>query len=99
MTETPDLLQIVTALKQQVDEKKFIDVGPDVVKELPANQKAKVTKALVVLKDMGYQVHYVRMRQLGSGERTNVRVLVGPDVTQKDTWLNRKNIQPVELGD
>lgn len=83
--------EIVDSLKRQVDEKKFIDVGRNVVEDLPVSETV-FRAALAVLKDEGYQVHYLRVRQLGNDKKVAHKVLVGPDVTQKDTYINRKNI-------
>lgn len=91
MTDGPGLNPMVDALKQQVDEHGFIDVGANVEKDLPVS-KTEFNVALTVLKNEGYQVHPVRVRQLKTGEMATCKVLVAPGVTQKDTYFNREKI-------
>jgi biotin operon repressor len=86
------LRPMADALKQQVDEHGFIDVGDNIEQDLPIS-KRELYLALAMLKEEGYQVHILRARHLASSEKATMRVLVGPDVTQKDTWINREKIR------
>lgn len=86
------LRPMADALKQQVDEHGFIDVGDNIEQDLPIS-KRELYLALAMLKEEGYQVHILRVRRLASGEKVTIRVLVGPDISQKDTWLNREKIR------
>jgi DNA-binding CsgD family transcriptional regulator len=96
------LQQTADMLKRQVDEKKFIDVGANVEKDLPLglNPESRIgispdkfNTALSMLKEEGYQVHPLMIRQVGTGELTRYKVLVGPGVTKKDVYANRENIR------
>lgn len=88
-------------LKRQVAEKKFIDVGSAVEKELPiwadkppvALSPDKFKSALAILKEEGYSVHPLTMPQVGTGELTRRKVLVAPGVTKKDVFDNRTDIR------
>lgn len=91
-------------LKRQVEEKGFVDVGAQVQRSLPIgdnpNVRAQISKdkfdtALAMLKEEGYSVHPVRIKQVGTGEYTRYRVLVKPGVTQRDVFLNRDKIQQI----
>jgi hypothetical protein len=44
------------------------------------------------LKEEGYETHNVKIDQLGTGKKTEYKVLVPPGVTQKDVWMNRDKI-------
>lgn len=88
----PGLGPMTDALKHQVDEHGFIDVGANVVKNLPVSE-TEFNVALSMLKDEGYQVHVLRLEQLPTGETAHFKVLVGPNVTRRETFLNRKNIR------
>jgi hypothetical protein len=88
----PDLGPMAEALKQQVDEHGFIDVGENVEKDLPVS-KTEFNVALTMLKDEGYQVHILRAQHLETGQTQYMKVLVGPDVSQEDTWTNREKIR------
>lgn len=91
-------------LRKEVEEKKFLDVGAQVQRDLPifgpdvpgmGISKDKFDTALSMLKEEGYSVHPVRIRQVGTGEFTRYRVLVPPGVTQRDVFLNRDKIQQI----
>lgn len=88
----PGLGPMVDALKQQVDEHGFIDVGENVEKNLPVS-KTEFKVALSMLKNEGYQIHFLRLEHVPTGETAHLKVLVGPNVTRKETFLNRKNIR------
>lgn len=89
-----DIQQVANTLKQQVDEHKFIDVGLSRTEA----RKIGITDALNILKEEGYQVHVLRVYQVGSIDKySHLKVLVGPEVTQRDTYINLKNVHPVDL--
>lgn len=88
----PELMPLVEALKQQVDEHGFIDVGEAVEKDLPVS-RTELNVALTILKEDGYQVHFLKTLKMATREEARLRVLVGPDVTRTDTWNNRENIR------
>lgn len=97
MTETPDIQQIADMLRQQVDEKEFIDVGLDFDADSPISKTA-FRMALSLLEDEGYQIHFMRMHHMDTVNNTaTFKVLVGPGVTHKDTFINRGNIRLAEL--
>lgn len=91
-------------LKRQVEEKGFLDVGANVERDLPIGDNPetrvgishdKFHTAVAMLKEEGYQVHPLRIKQVGTGEFTTFRVLVKPGVTQKDVFLNRDSIRQI----
>lgn len=90
-----DIQQVADKLKQQVDEKKFIDVG---AKDLPVSQH-RINGALVILAKEGYQVHFMKIEQVATGQKALYKVLTGPDVTQKDVFTNRENIVLADFTD
>lgn len=81
-------------LKDQVDKKKFVDIGVGVEHHL-AISKTKLNVAVARLQEEGYEVHTVRIQQLGTGKETINKVLCPPGTTQKDVFLNRNNIQQI----
>lgn len=93
MTETPGLGPMVDALKQQVDEHGFIDVGALVERNLPVSS-SEFDVTLAMLEEEGYLVHILRFGHVDDiDEKTIIRVLVGPGVTQEDIYLNREKIR------
>jgi len=100
-----DILQSTAdMLKRQVEEKGFLDVGANVEKDLPIGgdpgirigiSPDKFKTALSVLKEEGYSVHDVNIRQVGTGEMTKYLVLVKPGVTRKEAFANRDKIRTI----
>lgn len=80
-------------LKEFADQNKFVDFGEGVNVQLgvtDTNLKASVQK----LKDMGYEVHTeVRVKQLGTQNYTNLRVLTPPGVTRAEVMANLDKIK------
>jgi len=84
-----------TVLRSAVDKKRFVDVGAGTEYHLGISRQ-KMDTAIAVLKDEGYQVHSVKLEQLGTGHMTEYKVLVPPGVSQKEAWLNRNKIEQVQ---
>jgi hypothetical protein len=83
---------IANVLKAHVDEHEFTDVGRGVENHLGvSNQKLKI--ALAMLKEDGYNVYNVPIRQIQSGHDTNTKVLTIPGNTQRDVFLNKDKIR------
>jgi DNA-binding CsgD family transcriptional regulator len=87
-----DKADILTAtsdmLRRQVEEKGAIDIGTQVEKSLPLDgdsgqligiSSTKFNTAVAVLQKEGYKVHYVKVKQIGTGELTTMKVLAKPD--------------------
>lgn len=55
----------------------------------------RLNTALQILKDEGYGVHDVNIKQVATGQFTKYKVLVPPGVTRKDAWHARNNIRLV----
>jgi DNA-binding CsgD family transcriptional regulator len=96
LTATADML------RRQVNEKGFVDVGAQVERDLPimgGNRGVSATKfgtALAILQEEGYEVHTVNVPQLGTGKNTKQKVLTKPGTTQKDVWMHRNEIRPIQ---
>jgi len=79
-------------IRAAVDDKKFVDVGAGTQYALGISS-TKMNTAIARLKEEGYQVHSVKIEQLGTGKQTELKVMVPPGVTQKEAWQNRANIK------
>ena len=74
----------VNMLKENADEKKFIDVGVGVEKDLGIS-RAKLNTAVAELVDDGYKLHKINVNQVGiPGQFTTVKVLGAPETEWKD---------------
>lgn len=83
-------------LRNQVERKKYIDIGKGT--ELHLNiSREKLKTAVDVLKDEGYTVHYIKVRQLGTGKETTIKTLAAPGTTYSEVFKNRDLIQPAMI--
>jgi DNA-binding CsgD family transcriptional regulator len=90
-----DVLQATAnMLKSQVDEKGFVDVGKGVENYVGVSA-TRLETAVGMLRAEGYELHEVKVTQLGTGHETRMKVLAPPGTTQKEVWLNRDKIQQI----
>lgn len=93
------LFATASVLKQHVADKGFIDVGTGVERHMNVSRR-KLDDAVRALESEGYRVHYVKVRQLGTGLDTTMKVLAAPGVTSKEVYANRDKIdQPYARTD
>ena len=88
------LESIISRLKENVDNKTYLDVGLGVETQMGVS-KEKLNTAIVALKDEGYVLSTVPVTQLLTGNNTTVTVLSPPKTTQRDVFLNRLEIQQI----
>lgn len=84
-----------TMLRQQVKDKKYLDIGTGVENQLGISQ-TKLATAVAVLQEEGYKIHYLKVTQLGTGKQTTVKVLTAPDVSYSEVSTNRAQIKPIQ---
>lgn len=70
-------------LKAEVAAKGPLDVGSGVENYIGVSKERKDT-ALALLREEGYETHSVKVRQLGTGNETRLKVLVPPGMTYKE---------------
>lgn len=93
--EKNDILQTTAnLLKDQVAEKKYLDVGAG------SNQHVGVSDtqmriAVAMLREEGYTYHYVNVPQVTTGHETKLKVLAAPDTPYKEVYANRDSIKSV----
>ena len=88
------------ALKEQVAQKKYVDVGVGTEYHLSAAQGMhisdnKLRVAVAALEQEGYSVHNIKVPQLGTGKQTTVKVLAAPGTTFGEVSKNRYQIKSV----
>lgn len=81
-------------LKQQVADKGFIDIGVGVEHHLDVSG-SKLGVAIAQLKEEGYEVHTVQVQQLGTRNKTLVKVLAPPGTTYRDIASNKDKIRQI----
>jgi DNA-binding CsgD family transcriptional regulator len=83
-------------LKEQVDQKRFVDVGAGVEQYIGVSA-TRLNTALAELKEQGYKIHQVNVPQVGMpGKFTVMKVLGAPDTEWKEVVKNPYLIK--ELG-
>lgn len=89
------LMATSNMLKDQVAEKKYIDIGTGVENQLGISQ-TKLSTAVAMLQEEGYKIHYLKVKQLGTGKQTTVKVLSAPDVPYTEVSKNRDKIKQIQ---
>jgi hypothetical protein len=79
-------------LRQQVAEKRFVDVGKGVENSIGVSS-TRLDTAVAMLEQEGYKVHAVNVPQVGRGQDTRRKVLGPSDSTQKEVWQNPEKVQ------
>lgn len=88
------IAETANMLRTHVDKKGMLDVGAGVETHLGI-ARTKLNTAISLLEEDGYKVHYVKVRQLGTGKDTSIKVLTRDDVTYSDVAKNRSEIKPI----
>lgn len=81
-------------LRDQVGEKKYLDVGAGTENYIGV-APTKLKTAVAMLEDEGYTTHYVKVEQLGTGKYTTIKVLAPPGTTYSEVFKNQEHIRPV----
>jgi len=84
--------ETANVLKKVVDEKNYIDVGAGIERHLGIS-RTKMDTAVGLLEEEGYKVHYVTVRQLGTGKNTSIKVLTKEDTTYSEVYKNKDKIK------
>ena len=83
-------------LRDAVKEKHYIQVGSGVEARLGITP-TKMKAALAVLKEEGYEIINVQVDQLGTGNKTTIKVLCPPGTTYRE--LKSEHIGDIQLPD
>lgn len=91
-----DILQTTAQmLRDQVEEKRFVDIGSGVENQIGISG-TKLATSVAILKEEGYEVHTVQVDQLGTGNKTLVKVLAPKGTTYRDIVANKDQIQQIQ---
>lgn len=97
LKERNDILTTVSdMLKSEVDGKGYIDIGTGVENHLGISS-TKLNTAVAMLREQGYEVHYLKQTQQGTGKQTNLKVLAPPGTTYSEVSRNRDRIQNLQM--
>lgn len=76
------LFNTADALRESVKKDKIIDVGKGVERYLGISAD-KLAKSVAVLEEEGYEVHHLRVKQVTTGQYTEMRILAPPGMSKK----------------
>lgn len=92
--KTDVLTTTANMLRENVDKKKYLDVGSGVENHIGVSKERKDT-AIAMLQEEGYSVHYVKVPQLGTNKETTIKVLAVPGTTYSEVYKNRGDIRTI----
>lgn len=93
-TKTDILETTSSMLKDNVDNKGFIDIGSGVENHIGISS-TKLNTAVAMLEEEGYVVHKFSVEQVGTGMKTNMKVLCPPGTTYPDILNNQDQIKMI----
>lgn len=70
-------------VKSAVDKHKYVEFGSGVESILGVSA-TQLSTSVAMLQSEGYRVEHAHIRQVGTKESTNIKVLVAPDVTRRE---------------
>lgn len=88
------LMTTANALKEEVKNKKYLDVGAGTEYGLGVTQ-TKLNTAIAMCQEEGYVVHSLKQPQLGTGKDTTRKILTPPGTPWSDVQKNQDKIQLV----
>lgn len=83
---------VTSKLKEEVDKKGIVDIGVGVENWLGVT-KDKMAVSIAMLREQGYTTHRFKVPQVATGHNTEMKVLAGPGLTQKEVWLRRNEVE------
>lgn len=93
--ERRDILQTTAAMLKDHLKRGYLDIGAGTENYLGVS-KTKLSTAVAMLKEEGYQVMYLKVKQLGTVNYTSIKVLTPPKVTFSEVYRNQDKIVTVQ---
>jgi len=85
----------VDMLKNQIAQKKYIDVGIGVENHIGVS-RTRLKTAISALEDEGYKIHYLKEEQVGNpGKYTSIMVLGSPDSDYKELFADKTQVKTI----
>ena len=85
---------IFEQLKDEVDKKKYVDVGKGTNYSLGITED-KLEKSLDVLKDEGYYCQTIKVEQAATGQYTTMKILAPPGTKTSEIYKHLEEIEPL----
>jgi hypothetical protein len=95
LTEKRNVLMATSnLLKEKIADGGYLDIGAGTENHLGISA-TKLSTAVALLKEEGYEVHLVQVAQLGTGNKTTIKVLAPPETKYVDIVKNPDKIKTV----
>ena len=88
------LMGTADMLKRQLEKNEYLDIGVGTENHLGITND-KLAKSVAILQEEGYEVKYVKVKQLGTGQYTTMKVLAPPGTKTKDIYSDISKIGSV----
>jgi DNA-binding CsgD family transcriptional regulator len=88
------LMATSNMLKEKIADGSYLDIGEGTENHLGIS-KTKLSTAVALLREQGYEVHNVQVSQLGTGKKTTIKVLAHPGAKYVDIVKNPEKIKSV----
>lgn len=83
-------------LKDQIEEKKYLDVGAGTQLYTGVSEQKLRTAISMLQQEEGYQLHYLKVPQLSGSKETKMKVLTKGDVPYTEVSRNRDKIRTIQ---
>jgi DNA-binding CsgD family transcriptional regulator len=95
LKDRADVLQATASmLRDQLEQKSYLDVGTGAENHIGIS-KEKLNTAVALLREEGYELRYLKVRQLGTGKETTLKVLTKPGVPYSELAQNKDKIRQI----
>lgn len=81
-------------LKDQFKTKEYLDVGKGVESQLGITRN-RLDTSIAILREQGYELHNIKVQQLGTGNYTTTKVLAKPGTSLSEVQRNRDQISQI----
>ena len=88
LTNTADVL------RKQLEKTPYLDIGVGTENHMGITND-KLSKSVAILQEEGYEVKYIKVKQLGTGQYTTMKVLAPPGTQSKDIYADISKIGSV----
>lgn len=88
------LVGTANELRKQLETHEYLDIGVGTENHMGITND-KLSKSVAILQEEGYEVKYIKVKQLGTGQYTTMKVLAPPGTQSKDIYADISKIGSV----
>ena len=91
---TAETIKVADAIKKEVAEKGYIDVGTNVNISMDISEQKLINVVRYLQLEEGYVVATPRVEQFGTGKKTTIKVIAPPGTDPRDIYNAAKELDP-----